>query len=195
MQLLQARQIAIDICYQLQPYCSKINIAGSIRRKKPEVKDIEIVCCPEIVQSFDLFGNILNTQRHASFVKLVCNFGKVIKGNALTGKYMQIELSGKVILDMFITDEADYYRQYAIRTGSSEYSHLVIAGAWKRLGWCGSDAGLRRISDCIEIKQPDGKSKWKCINKKGQIPPVWKTEEDFFFWLNVKYLPAEKRYI
>ena len=195
MELLEARKIAIDICYLLQPHCSKINIAGSIRRKKPEVKDIEIVCSPNIYVASDLFGNALQSQRSAAFAQVANSLGRIIKGDAAAGRYMQIELSNKLKLDLFIPDEADFYRQLAIRTGSADYSHQAIAGAWKKLGWCGSDLGLRRISDCIELRQTDGKSKWKCINQNGELPPVWKSEEDFFYWLNVKYLAPEKRYI
>lgn len=193
MQLLEARKLAVDICYLLQPHCSRINIAGSIRRKNPDVKDIEVVCTPHIYLATDLFGNPLQSQRSVSFVQVATGLGKIIKGDPATGKYMQIELSNKIKLDLFMPDEVDFYRQLAIRTGSANYIQMAIAGAWKRLGWCGSDLGLRRISDCIEIKQPDGKSRWKCINKNGELPPSWKSEEDFFYWLNVKYLPPEKR--
>lgn len=195
MLLLEARKIAVDICYLLQPYCSKINIAGSIRRQKPDVKDIEVVCSPKIVDTVDLFGDVLISQRSTGFAQVANNLGKIIKGSAESGRYMQLELANKMKLDLFIPDETDFYRQLAIRTGSADYSHQAIAGAWKKLGWCGSDLGLRRISDCIAVTQPDGKSKWKCINKNGELPPAWKSEEDFFYWLNVKYLPPEKRYL
>ena len=43
MNLKEASDIAVKICYKLQPFTSKINIAGSVRRKKAEVKDIEII--------------------------------------------------------------------------------------------------------------------------------------------------------
>lgn len=39
--------IAEKIKAQLAPHCDRIEIAGSIRRKKPEVKDIEIVVIPK----------------------------------------------------------------------------------------------------------------------------------------------------
>ena len=47
MNLQQAQQIAERIKSELAPHCDRIEIAGSIRRKKPEVKDIEIVCIPK----------------------------------------------------------------------------------------------------------------------------------------------------
>lgn len=87
-------------------------------------------------------------------------------------------------------DADDYFRQFAMRTGSADYSASVIAGGWVKLGWVGvGDAGLRRIEDCQ--KSPDGK--WKLINKNGERPPVWKSEEEFFEWLNVEWVKPEKR--
>jgi DNA polymerase/3'-5' exonuclease PolX len=185
MLLEQAKNIAIAICYQLQPYCELINIAGSIRRQKPDVKDIEIICLPKTTELKDMFAVVEGTKRDTGFTMTVNNLGKIIKGNA-DGKYMQIELSEKINLDMFIPDHFDYYRQYAIRTGSAEYSAAVIATGWRKIGWCGSDKGLRKTSDCIEIRSHDGKVKWKCIKKDAELPPVWKSEEDFFNWIKVK---------
>ena len=98
-------------------------------------------------------------------------------------------------LDLFIPDDFDYYRQYAIRTGSDDYAAKVIATGWKKKGWCGSDKGLRKISDCIETKTPDGKSKWKCVKANAELPPVWQSEEQFFEWLGIKYLPPNRRNI
>jgi DNA polymerase/3'-5' exonuclease PolX len=39
-------------------YCHRISIAGSIRRQRPQVKDIEIVALPWQEPS-DLFGDVL----------------------------------------------------------------------------------------------------------------------------------------
>jgi len=47
MELLPATQIAEAIIEKLAPYCKIINIAGSIRRQKTEVKDIELVVLPK----------------------------------------------------------------------------------------------------------------------------------------------------
>ena len=193
MYLQDAKQIAIKVGFSLQPYCDKINIAGSIRRQKSEEKDIEIICVPKSETIYDLFNSPTGTQRSAGFIETVNSLGKIIKGKP-TGKMMQIELS-EIMLDLFIPDDFDYYRQYAIRTGSADYSFKIIANGWKKKGWCGSDKGLRKITDCIEMKGPDGKSKWKCVNKDAELPPVWKSEEDFFKWINVPFIHPSKRII
>ena len=186
MEYKLAAEIAVSKCVHLQPHTTKINIAGSLRRKKDDVKDIEIVCVPAVSTGVDLFGHSSGEIRSPQFIEAVNSLGKIIKGQA-TGRMMQIELPEGIMLDLFITTREDYFRQYAIRTGSAHYAARYIAGGWKRKGWCGSDQGLRKISDCVEMKGPDGKSKWKCLNKQAELPPYWKTEEEFFKWINHPY--------
>ena len=192
--LKEAQNIAVEICYQLEPFCEKINIAGSIRRKKPEVKDIEIICVAKKQEVKDIFGEKTGEIKNASFIHTVSKLGEVLKGTPM-GKYMQIKLRENIILDLFMPDDFDYYRQYAIRTGSADYAAKIIATGWKKKGWCGSDKGLRKISDCVETKKPDGKSKWKCVKANAELPPVWESEEDFFNWINVKMLHPSQRVV
>jgi DNA polymerase/3'-5' exonuclease PolX len=47
MDYLEARQLAERVCHQLTPHCDRIKICGSIRRKKQEVSDIDIVALPK----------------------------------------------------------------------------------------------------------------------------------------------------
>ncbi len=127
-----AQKIAVDICYKLQPFCEKINIAGSVRRKKPEVKDIEIVCVPQQETQYDMFGTPFTSGRSTGFRDVVLSLGEIIKGGT-NGKYIQIKLPQGINLDLFIPDDFDYYRQYAIRTGSADYAAKVIASGWRLL--------------------------------------------------------------
>lgn len=197
MNLKTAQTIAISICERLQPFCTQLNIAGSIRRQKQEPKDIEVICLPRMisVEQGGLFDEVLVEKKVSdNFVRVVKDLGRVVKGKP-DGKMMQIELPQRIMLDLFMPDEWDYYRQLAIRTGSADYVRSTIAAGWKRKGWCGSDKGLRLIIDCIEHKQPDGKSKWECINPVAELPPVWPDEKSFFDWIGGKYIPAKYRTI
>jgi DNA polymerase/3'-5' exonuclease PolX len=47
MKLEAAQRIAEKIKGALAPFCDRIEIAGSIRRQRPEVGDIDIVCQPK----------------------------------------------------------------------------------------------------------------------------------------------------
>lgn len=191
MKLETAQKIAVAICYKLQPFCSRINIAGSVRRKKPEVKDIEIVCLPELVEIGmpDLFGGSKRTEIHSEFVYMTCEIlGKVLKGQP-TGRYMQIELPEGVNLDLFMPQVSDYFRQYAIRTGSADYSAKVIAAGWVKAGWVGTEAGLRRADECRRVAD----SKWECTANNPTLPPIWESEQDFFQFIGVEWIAPEKR--
>ncbi|GAJ14573.1 unnamed protein product, partial [marine sediment metagenome] len=46
MKLEQAQKIAEEVVKRLSPYCQRIQIAGSIRRQKPQVRDVDIVLIP-----------------------------------------------------------------------------------------------------------------------------------------------------
>src|SRR5437867_4027103 len=47
MTLAEAQKIADEIMATLTPFCLRIEIAGSIRRQKPEnIKDVEVVLIP-----------------------------------------------------------------------------------------------------------------------------------------------------
>jgi len=197
MELKKASEIAVAVCQKLQPFCNKIHIAGSIRRKKLEVKDIEIVVEPKLVTqpTNDLFGAGAPKEIiHPQFILTVDLLGKIEKGKA-TGRYCKIILPEGIALDLFIPEPSDFFRQYAIRTGSADYSHKILAAAWRRKGWVGSDIRLRQEKDCIEHKQPDGKSKWVCMRNKDEKPPIWTDEKDFFNWLGINYVEPQYRNI
>lgn len=156
MELKKATDIAIDIWKELKDHCEPghCKIAGSIRREKPEVKDIEIVALPKTDDLKDLFENVIGKQRLPGWLKAVLELGNPAKGSA-SGKYMQIEIKELFInLDLFMPDDFDYWRQFAIRTGSAEWTARFIAGGWRNIGWCGTDVGLRMISECHGTKGP-----------------------------------------
>lgn len=196
MNLKQAQEIAHNVCVRLQPFSVRLNIAGSVRRQKPDVKDIEVVCLPRYVTAAQesLFDEVVaSTIISSNYVEAVKSLGRIVKGKP-DGKYMQIHLPQRINLDLFMPDDFDYFRQYAIRTGSAEFAAKQIAAGWRRKGWCGSDKGLRLISDCMETKQPDGKSKWTCINGKAERPPVWQSEQEFFEWLGITWVHPKYRF-
>lgn len=62
MKLAEAQRIANEVYYQLKPHCQreKIEVVGSIRRLKPEIKDVDIVLIPSnpgmLSQEIDRLG-------------------------------------------------------------------------------------------------------------------------------------------
>ena len=188
MHYFLAKKYADRIYELLEPHCDKINIAGSVRRLNPSVKDIEVVCLPkkQFINS-DLFGggDWYVTDQFKEAVNYISQ--KHFRGG-WDDSYFKCQVKGGPLLDLFMPKPADYYRILAIRTGSAQFSRHVIAYGWVKKGWCGSNKGLRRITDCR--RDGDG---WKCINLKGEQPPVWQNEEEFFEWIGVEYIEPKDR--
>lgn len=186
-----AHALAERIKQLLAPYCepARFYIAGSIRRMKAEVKDIEAVCIPKKEErSTDLFGGTKQIISNGFSFGITEIMEEIIKGK-IAGRQMQIKLKGGMMLDLFLPHPDDFYRQLAIRTGSADYSHQVIAKAWYRKGWCGTPDGLRKQSECTG----GGKYPWKCKKEKPTLPPVWTSEGEFFTWLGLEYIDPELR--
>lgn len=131
MKLQQALQIANKLKALLAPHCHRIEIAGSIRRKKPEVKDIEIVAIPK-PYNVGLFANGIAT---------IINQWPKVKGD-LPCKYTQRILPEGIKLDLFFAEPGNWGYIFAIRTGSAEYSHEVLARGWVAHGYKGKDGWL-----------------------------------------------------
>lgn len=137
--LLQIEPIALLLWKQLKPYCKIIKIAGSVRRRKDECKDIEIVLLPTDRSSRNKIGMF--------FIQNA----KIIKGK-FTGRYVKAVYKGYPV-DVFIPQSHDYYRQLAIRTGSAEYAKK-IATAWCEKGYVGTSDGLVEVSKQSEFVSP-----------------------------------------
>lgn len=193
MKYSQAKEIAVRILKDLQPFCKQVDIAGSVKREKPEVKDLELCCLPRLTESKDLFGGVLDTKRSNEFVRTVKQQGIVLKGDVLTGRYVQMSLHEGINLDLFIPVETDYFRQYAIRCGPADYSHKVLANAWLKIGWAGTENGLRRQSESYQQDLGNGKHKWICNALNPTLPPVFKNEFELYQFLKLTWIEPKKR--
>lgn len=160
MEYSKAKKIADNVVDQLAPFCERIEIAGSIRRKKPEVKDIEIVCIPK---PYD-------TGLFESGIATVVNKWEKVKGE-LPCKYTQRILPQGIKLDLFFAAVDNWGLIFAIRTGSAEFSHKVLASTWVKRG----------------CKSIDGK-----LTHNGEIIPV-REEIDLFRILRLDYVDPEER--
>jgi len=149
MKLEQAQEIAERVKAELAPHCERIEIAGSIRRRKAEVGDIEIVAIPKQVNG-GLFGD--EPERDPGFICTVGQWRKV-RGSVSNGRYMQRLLPDGIALDLFTATADNWGLIYAIRTGSAEYSHRVLATGWVRNGYKSVDGILTR--DGILVSTPE----------------------------------------
>lgn len=135
--LAAAKKKAEEILELISPHCYRAEIAGSIRRKKSKVKDIEIVCIPKPYQS-GLFEDGIAS---------IINQYKKVKGELIYDvcKYSQRLIpinNSEIKLDLFMTtNQSKWGLLYAIRTGSAEFSKK-LATRWVELGYHSRDGIL-----------------------------------------------------
>jgi len=133
MEYQKAKQIADSVLEKLKPHCERIEIAGSVRRKKANPNDIEIVAIPKPYGT-DLFESGIAT---------VVNQWEKVKG-ILPCKYTQRILPEGIKLDLFFATVDNWGLIFAIRTGSADYSHKVLATGWVKQGYKSSNGILTK---------------------------------------------------
>lgn len=167
-ELAHAEEVARHVLRQLMPWTTRAVIAGSIRRKRPEVKDIEIVAEPITVDD-GFFGE----DRYATdeIRELARNWGTTPKRGH---KYIQVldVLGSGITLDLFlVTPPATWGAILAIRTGPAAFSEMLVTRIKGRL-W-----------RCIE---------GRVVDHLGRDMPT-PTEQDFFDAACVQWLEPEDR--
>lgn len=137
MKLTEAKAIAERVVETLRPFSDRICIAGSIRREKPEVKDIEVIRIP-------------TSRELINFCQTVDKWKKV-KGNPY-GKYTQRDLPEGIKLDLFMVTKETWALQLAIRTGSADFSYKVLASGWSAKGYVSEGGILTRGDGTVVVK-------------------------------------------
>lgn len=188
MKLQQAREIAEQVYHFLKPACVRIEIAGSIRRCKPEPGDIEIVCMPWIINQNDLFGTAHQVKDY--FEELPFEMLGEIKKNGL--RYKQIVLKQGINLDLFIVREpAQWGVIYTIRTGPADFSHWLVTN--KHMG--GALPDRCRIADGVLLEECT--RSWDEEIQKyvltGGTPVPMPEEKDLFDYLQLPYIEPKDR--
>jgi DNA polymerase/3'-5' exonuclease PolX len=147
----EAKLIAEKYLQILKPVCERIEIAGSIRREKKFINDIELVCIPSTIKIEDgLFG--YKDERSPEFIKLVDSFVRV-KGNG-AGKYSKLLLPEGINLDLFMTTKDQWGVIFMIRTGSAVFSQRMVTEC-KQNGYYVEDGFLWRKKDNVMIPCPE----------------------------------------
>lgn len=176
MKLDEAQIIAEKVLEIVRQSSSKAEIAGSIRRKKPEVKDIEIVA---IIDDYDKLFEMLS------------KVGRFIKPGVpdiidwppkKNSKYIRMFLNEEIKLDLFIANEDNWGPLFCMRTGSATnakgnaFQGFVpkMFSMWKKA----SNGG--KMTNC-QPTMPDGT----------QLSVS--TEELFFELCGVEFVPPELR--
>jgi len=173
MKYASALEIASALVEQFEPYCERVAIAGSIRRGKADVKDIEIVAKPFTTPIENMFGDAtgyLSRMNDFPYDEL----GALVKGGS---RMKQILLHEGISLDLFIVlPPAQWGVIYTIRTGPKEFN------VWTQTP--------RREGGAMPsfAKTKDG-----AVWAHGEIIPM-PEEQDFLDFLELGWIePAERK--
>jgi len=174
--LAEAERIASALVADLEPYCARIAIAGSVRRRKEQVGDIEFVAIPRY-EPAGLFGdrtaNALWEHLHTS------DAYRFTKGDHPDGRYYQLALPAQPDLqvDLFLAREDNWGLTLLVRTGSAAFSAAMLA-RWKRVQGIGRE-------------QP-GSVDGRLVTRDGRVVPT-PEEATVFQLLGMRPVPAERR--
>jgi len=179
--LAEMQKIADEVIETIAPFCEKVEIAGSIRRQKPTVSDIEIIYIPKYKEEskFSLFNDnkpkLDNMLRN--FVNINPNFTKRLNklGFSTFGRKIQLMLyKNKYPVDLFVANRENWAVTKLIRTGSKEFNIFLL-----------NEAPLNGFEISLE------KGYLKYIKSEKLIYP--QSEQEIFAILGIDYLPPEQR--
>lgn len=184
LSLREATILARLIVEKLRPFCDRIEIAGSIRRQKAWVNDIEILSIPkserrereELVQPADLwtaavYRKVVDVIRDPGYAKTIEEFAvEIVKGRKLhEAKYTQALLEGGVKVDLFTARPETWGYQLVIRTGSAEYSQAIL-GRGNKLGYRGVDGEWTRFGKPVPV--PEEKTVYELLGIPYLMPQM-----------------------
>jgi DNA polymerase/3'-5' exonuclease PolX len=132
----EAVALAWELVSLLSPYCERIEVAGSIRRGRPTVGDIELVCLPRFGDaSRDLFQevvepgvNLLDLECDRLFVEGTLGKRYDKNGRPRWGSGLKWATYRDVPLDLFpvVGPTAQFGVDLLIRTGSADFAHRFV---------------------------------------------------------------------
>ncbi|HEV2173139.1 MAG TPA: hypothetical protein VGR71_06215 [Nitrospira sp.] len=147
MTLNAARTLALTWRRTMLPFCHVCAVAGSVRREKPEVRDLEIVAVPR------WYRRAVPARPEAGEERINALYEAMIRHAAAgairwikpatseihdwplkpDGKYWRGLLPTGVKLDLFLASRGNFGLIMLIRTGSAAFSKTAMVGA-RRIG-------------------------------------------------------------
>lgn len=176
MDITVASPLAENIVTSLRPHTHRAEIAGSVRRMKPNVKDIEIVA-----RIADWEASFEALRQWGYFIKP--GVPDITPWAPKTGaKYLRMMLDGGLKLDLFLASEENWGALYTMRTGGATgpdgnpFEGFVpgMFSRWKKV------SGGGKMRGCLPTL-PDGRS------------VIVREESDFFRVCGVEWTGPENR--
>lgn len=89
-----------------------------------------------------------------------------VRGNIAIGKYTQRILPEGIKLDLFMVNPDNWGLILAIRTGSANYSHHILACGWVRNGYKSAEGMLSRNGVAVPVREEIEVKTEECILTK-----------------------------
>jgi DNA polymerase/3'-5' exonuclease PolX len=194
-----ARRHAQDLMGLLAPYCERIQIAGSIRRGKEMVKDIDLVAIPKMTSKRSLFEptKVEETEFHdtlATTLRVTADGPRLIRGTILSSAAVStsaplmnasmIAPSRSIQVDVYLATAESWATLLLIRTGSAEHN-IWMCG---RARACGGK--LHADGSGLEVPGQYDPIAQRTVNN--QVIHA-KTEEEIFKAMGLPYAEPGKR--
>ena len=170
MPLHEAAALADHLTADLSPHVERIQVVGSVRRRRPQVSDIELLIEPRLVVA-DLFGGLaLDIGGLKAELERI---GRIVKGGDRYIQVAEVYRSESTKLDVFmVSAPASWGALLAIRTGPVDLSKYLVT-RMRRFGY----------------QQTDGHA--ISIDTGEDVPTD--TEEEFFKLAGVECVPPWER--
>jgi len=144
MNLVEAEKIAKDVVDAISGMCEKIEVAGAVRRRRPEVHDVDIVLIPGLL----MWNNIV------ALVARRWNCVLEKKGDKLAVLQMPVGLE-KCQIDLWVANRDNWGVVLLARTGSAKHniklaSHAHTLGLQLKISMGVVDANGRVIASKTE---------------------------------------------
>lgn len=137
-----ALAVAKELCAALRPVTERLIVAGSLRRGKAEVGDVEILFVSKFkAVPFDLFGSVVQMSLVEDALANLIESGVLAKRKNVNGSevwgaknMLAVHVASGIPVDLFAATAANWWNYLVCRTGPGE-SNIAIASAAKDMGW------------------------------------------------------------
>jgi len=174
--LALASSVASEILESLIPACERIYVAGSIRRRRPDVGDIELLVIPKFRDVKDLFQTTIEEIDCTDDLLTELISRGILRRRGAWGhlnKFFTHNRSG-IPVDIFVGTRENWGRDLLVRTGSADFNRRVMTRLKEFYagGHAYGDAAVT-TRDGYRLTAPD--------------------EETMFNYLEWDWIPPEKR--
>lgn len=203
MKLLAAQNLAEALAGAMMPGAERLEIGGSIRREKAEVKDIEIVVIPRWREeaATDVQGGMFDAP---PVVRVNC-LREVVEDLEETSRLTVIKPGTQEIEPWHLTDDGRYWRLYLHRQGIKVDVFIATPETWGMVYMIRTGSGVGPDGSPLTGFAPAMLARWKQVSGGGyskearlwrpahREPEPTPEERDVFEACRVRYIPPEQR--